>query len=744
MLSLIVPFPTLAAVTFVLIVLLLIVAVTYYRSRLKGPRKHLVGIAAVGAIVLIGVTVGAAFELKSLESEDSGSEELSWEAVSWRMHLFIRKAEGGIPDLSWRELWFMARTRGGFNLQAFVRRSLSVEGAIENPYVTNDDRQSGARIFRERCAVCHGKDGAGGHAPPLNRSGLGHGDSDLTVYKITRDGIAQTGMAPIAMSSPERWRLIGYLKTLQLANSGRDTDQLPPVEIQVSGKQLLAAGTVPDQWLTYSGSLDGQRYAPLTEITPANVSKLRLQWIHQFDTTESRSEATPIVVNGIIFTTEPPADVVALDAATGNVRWRYRRSLLDKLPTCCFRANRGLAVLGNTLFLGSLDGFLVAIDADTGTMIWQTSVVNPADGYTMTGAPLIVNGSVVVGVAGGEYGIRGFLAAYNPETGEQKWKFDTIPGPGEFGHESWKNDAWRTGGGPTWVTGSYDPSLDLVYWGVGNPAPDFQGAVRPGDNLFTDSVVALHAGTGKLAWYFQFTPHDEHDWDATQTPILAELPIKGVLRKVICWANRNGFYYVLDRATGAFLLGVPFVEQNWTKGLDAAGRPILSSDAEVSSAGRLTRPGVGGGTNWQNPAFDHKNGLIFIPATEGASVYTKSGEPKRGDLGFYAGSAGVAAEPDAPVVRALDAATGARKWDLSWPNSAKPAANGYSGLLATAGGLVFGASRGFVFGIDSATGREGWRVFLGGDTLAPPISYMVNGRQMILVSVGRTLLQFGL
>ena len=512
------------------------------------------------------------------------------------------------------------------------------------------------------------KDGTGGHAPRLNRLRFNHGDSDFAIYKIVRDGIPQTGMAAVAMPPQERWQVIGYLRTLRLA-ANQDTER-PPIDIHVSREQIRAAGTTSDEWLTYSGSLDGRRYTALAEITPENVSRLQVRWVHQSESAESKSESTPIVVGGIIFTTEPtPSNVVALDARSGDIRWRYQRTLPDKLPTCCFRANRGLAILGNVLFLGSLEGYLVAINTTNGSVIWQTQVANPSDGFTMTGAPLIANGSVVVGVAGGEYGIRGFVAAYDAETGQQQWKFNTIPGPGEFGHETWKNDAWRTGGGPTWITGSYDPSLDLIYWGVGNPAPGLQGDVRPGDNLFTDSVIALHASSGKLAWYFQFTPHDEHDRDATQTPILADVPIKGVVRQVICIANRNGFYYVLDRRTGEFLVGTPFVQQNWAKGLDPTGRPILSAEAETSSSGRLISPGVGGGTNWQNAAFDQKSGSIFVPATESASVFTKSPNPRRGELGFYAGSVGGDyKEPEEHVVRALDVATGAKKWER-WERS---------------------------------------------------------------------------
>jgi len=666
----------------------------------------------------------------------------AWETVSWRAHLFARKAEGAVPDLSWRELWFMTRVRGGFGLEGFVRGGYSLQGALVNPYVTDNDHQSGARIFRERCAACHGNNGTGERAPALNRSGLSHGDADMAIYKVIRDGIPQTAMAAVAMSPQERWQVIGYLRTLQAATSRLRTEQLPPVDIQVSSEQIWAAGSRSDQWLTYSGSLDGRRYTPLTEITRENVSRLRVRWIRQFSTND-KNESTPIVVGGVIFTVEPPADVVALDARSGELRWRYRGILPDKLPIIAARTNRGLAILGNVLFLGRLDDFLVAINATNGSVIWQTAVANPSDGFTMTGAPLIVNRSVVVGVAGGEYGIRGFLAAYDAETGRQQWKFNTIPGPGEFGHDTWKNDAWRTGGGPTWVTGSYDPSLDLLYWGVGNPAPDMLGDVRPGDNLFTCSMIALHASAGKLAWYLQFTPHDEHDWDAAQTPILADILIKGALRRVLCVANRNGFYYVLDRTTGEFLAGVPFVEQNWAKGLDSTGRPILSADAEVTPSGRLTKPGSGG-TIWQNAAFDHKSGLIFVPALEGALVFTKSLEARRADNGYYQASMGVSSAQAVPVVRALDAASGAKKWEYFSPDGKDSLANGNSGLLATGGGLVFGASGGFAFAIDSATGRELWRVFLGGDTWAAPISFTVDRRQIILVSGGRALFMFEL
>lgn len=716
---------------------LFLIAVVLRLLRSKTWRRRL---ASVVIVVLLMAAVSGIFLLRSTSSELL--RDWTSETSLWRLEVFARKAEGKLPDLSWPELWFMTRARGGFGMKDVVTKGMSLGGTVTNPYVTAEDLQAGARLFKERCAVCHGDGGSGGHAPRLNSSKLSHGDSDLAMYKVVRDGIAGTGMAPIAMTLKERWQIIGYLRNLPYARGEDSAQGPPPVDIQVSAEQIRS-GSRPDQWITYSGSLDGRRYTPLAEISRKNVSQLHLRWVHQFDTPEVKSESTPIVVGGMIFTTEPTVSaVVALDAKSGDVIWRYERVLPDKLPVCCYRANRGLAILGNLVFLGSLEGYLVALNATNGKVVWQTEVARRSEGFTMTGAPLVVNRSVVVGVAGGEFGIRGFLAAYDAETGRQQWKFNTIPGPGEFGHETWKNEAWRSGGGPTWVTGSYDPSLDLLYWGTGNPAPGLQGDVRAGDNLFTDSLVALHANSGKLAWYFQFTPHDEHDWDADQTPILADFPIRGVVHQAICVANRNGFYYVLDRRTGEFLLGAPFIDQNWARGLDSTGRPILSSSAEVSPSGRVTKPGVGGGINWQNAAFDGRNGLIFIPATESASVFTKSESPGRGELGFYAGSqTHWAGPPPVSVVRALEVGTGSKKWEYLWPKWYK---DGYSGLLATGGGLVFGASGGFASALDSASGRELWRVPLGGDTYAAPISFTVDGRQAILVSAGRAMFLFGL
>lgn len=696
----------------------------------------------IAIIVLIGGAAAAAFYFgnNALRRENSGSE-VSWRAFYWRAELALKKATGEVPDLSWVELWEMLRRPGGFSLEAIFTLGSSLDGAVTNPFNSTKDIDAGRMIFREHCVLCHGDAGAALHAPPLDRAGFKYGDSDLSIYKVLRDGIPNSAMAASDLSFVQRWQLIGYLRNLQIQAADRKPSIIKPNVPKVTSQQIEAYEGRSGEWLTYSGSFAGWRYSPLAEITPANVANLRIRWIRQFRSDDIKYESTPLVVGDLMFLTVPPATVVALNAKTGDVVWTYARRLPDNLPICCGRVNRGLAILGDTLFFGSLDGYLVALNAQSGKVVWQTQVARSSEGYSMTGAPLALKDSVVVGVAGGEFGIRGMLAAYDAATGERRWKFDTIPGPGDFGHDTWQGDAWKTGGGSTWVTGSYDPSLDLIYWGVANPSPPFSGDVRPGDNLFTNSVVALNASTGRLVWHFQFTPHDERDWDSAQTPILADILVKGVDRKVICWPNRNGFYYVLDRSTGEFLVGVPYVEQNWADGLTAAGRPVPSK--ESNTIGHLIRPSVIGGMNWQPAAFDPRRSLIFVPAMEGASVFTKSEPDKivRGSTGQLLGSWGAVVKLPAHSMRALDAATGAKRWVYNPPRGQ----NGdHSGVLATAGGLVFGSSGGDVFALDADTGKELWFLPVGGNTLAPPISFTLDGRQVIAVLAGQSLLVLGL
>ena len=332
---------------------------------------------------------------------------------------------------------------------------------------------------------------------------------------------------------------------------------------QVGFNRILNADREPHNWLTYSGNLAGWRYSRLTQITPANVTNLELQWVFQTRApaeANEKFEATPLVVDGVMYTVLPPNHVVALDAGTGRAFWIYSAAISPLARVCCGRVNRGLAILGDTLFMATIDGHLIALDAKSGRPIWDKAVVDPALGYSFTLAPLVVKDKIIVGPSGGEYGIRGFVAAFDAATGNEVWRFNTIPGPGEPGHETWQDaggTAWKTGGGPAWVTGSYDPDLNLTYWGTGNPGPDWNGDPRPGDNLYTDSVIALDADTGRLKWHFQFTPHDEFDYDAAQVPVLVDMNWRGQPRKLMFWANRNGFWYVLDRTNGQFLQGKP-------------------------------------------------------------------------------------------------------------------------------------------------------------------------------------------
>ena len=484
-------------------------------------------------------------------------------------------------------------------------------------------------------------------------------------------------------------------------------------EAQVTFDRLLRADREPQNWLTYSGTHLSQRFSQLTQITPDNVRNLELQWVFQARSIE-KFETTALVVDGVMYTVQAPNDVLALDAATGRTFWTYSyRPSQDSRP-CCGRVNRGVAILGDTLFMGTIDGHLVAVDAKNGKPIWDVAVAKPEAGYAFTHAPQIVKDKVIVGTAGGEYGIRGFLAAFDAKTGKEAWRFYTIPGPGEAGHESWAGDSWKRGGGSVWVTGSYDPDLNLTYWGIGNAGPDYNGDVRLGDNLYTASVVALDADTGKLKWHYQFSPHDEFDYDAVQVPVLADMAWNGGQRKVMMWANRNGFFYVLDRATGKFLLGKPFVRVNWADGFDEDGRPRRVPGQVPTAEGTLIYPGNQGGTNWYNPSYSPRTGLFYIPTwVNYSSIYVKrpaeftegrgfNGGMARGTVpqGLRAGTVGFRTEEEGyGAVRAIDPHTGDLKWEYKMTEFTQ------AGILTTASDLVFtGGNDGYFFALNARTG----------------------------------------
>jgi alcohol dehydrogenase (cytochrome c) len=521
---------------------------------------------------------------------------------------------------------------------------------------------------------------------------------------------------------------------------------------QVTFNRILNANKEPQNWLTYSGTELSQRHSLLTQITPANVKNLELQWVFQARSLE-KFEATPLVVDGVLYTVQAPNDVVAMDAVTGRVFWVSEYAPSPEARVCCGRVNRGLAILGDTLFMGTIDGHLLALDAKSGKPIWNVTVAKAEAGYSLMHAPLVVKDKVIVGVAGGEFGIRGFLAAYDARTGKQEWKFNTIPGPGEPGHETWSGDSWMHGGASVWVTGSYDEQLNLTYWGIGNPGPDWNSDVREGSNLYSDCVVALDADTGKLKWYFQFSPHDDFDFDSVQVPVLADMEWKGKMRRVMLWANRNGFYYVLDRTTGEFLQGKPFAKVTWTTGLDDSGHPVRVASANPTREGTLTYPGVQGATNWFSPSYSPHTGLFYIDTWENyGSVFTKlpaefvegrgyTGGAPRSPVPSLRGTQVITRTEDEGygTIRAFDPKTGTRKWEF------KMADVSMSGILTTASDVLFAGGReGYFWAIDARTGAELWKANLGGEVASGPMAYSVNGRQYVSVSAGSTLFTYAL
>ncbi len=393
-----------------------------------------------------------------------------------------------------------------------------------------------------------------------------------------------------------------------------------PLWGQVTHERLLHPEKEPGNWLTYSGNFAGHRFSPLKQINESNASKLEPAWVYQSNSLQ-KFETTPIVVDGVMYISEAPSHVTALDTKTGRPLWKYRRTMAEDIRVCCGQVNRGVAVLGDLVYVGTIDAHLVALDAKTGAVRWDVTVADYRAGLSITVAPLAVKDKIIVGIAGGEYGIRGFLDAYDAKTGKQAWRFWTVPAAGDPEAKTWAGDSYKNGSAATWVTGAYDPETNLVYWGTGNPGPDWNGDVRAGDNLYSDCLLALDADTGKLKWYFQFTPHDVHDWDATEVPVLIDAEVRGRKRKLLLFPNRNAFYYVLDRTNGQFLMGKPYAKQTWATGLDDSGRPIRVPGTSPTVAGTRVWPSVGGANNWYSPSYSPDTGLLYVAARESGAIY---------------------------------------------------------------------------------------------------------------------------
>jgi alcohol dehydrogenase (cytochrome c) len=626
-------------------------------------------------------------------------------------------------------------------------------------------QDAGQRIFETTCARCHGGDGNGGEmGPPILQRILEHDETQLVA--LIRRGLPGRGMPPTQVSDEEMPSLTRYLRRMARAT------QRPPAEritATIAGGKKLE-GVVLNQgfddvqirtdagkvhllrrsgdsfrevtserdWPTYNGDPGGNRHTTLSEITPGNVSRLVPKWIFQLQGT-SRLQMTPVVVGGIMYVTATN-ECYALDAGTGREIWHFRRA---RTPGAGADANRGVAVSGDRVFLATDHAHLLALNRFTGAPIWDTEMADVKQSYFSSSAPLVAGGVVVAGIGGGEHGTRGFLAAYDIETGKEAWRFWTVPKPGEPKSETWQGKLIEHGGAPTWFTGTYDAAADTVYWPTGNPATEYNGDERIGDNLYSDCVLALDGKTGKLKWYYQFTPHDLWDWDATETPVLLDVAWEGRPRKLLVQANRNGFFYVFDRTDGKLLLAKPFVKRlTWAKGIGADGRPILNPGQEPSPQGTRVCPSQDGATNWFSPSYNPATGLFYVQTFEKCSIYSKSeaGEWKPGRT-YLGGTQRRTPEKADRILRAIDIRTGQVKWELPQPGPGES----WGGTLATSTGLViFGEEGGALMAADAVSGKPLWSFPTNQLWKASPMTYQFDGHQYVAVASGADVIAFGL
>ncbi len=671
---------------------------------------------------------------------------------------------------SWRR--HLAHSLGCWALLSLLYWSASIPALAQSALPDGPDRA----VVERMCTKCHGTEEFTGQRKTeqqwsdtvqdmISRGAIGTDDdvskvvAYLTQYYGKRNNAAVASVSNTSQSNASE-----PIPAQEPPPAAMETTVSPGPTTGVTYHRILHANDEPQNWLTYGGTYKSLHYSLLKRITPENAKNLALKWVFQTHRMGlDPYETTPLVVDGVMYTMQGD-DVVALDATNGRLFWIYRYTPATNAILCCGVISRGLAILGHTLYMSSIDAHLIAIDARTGKALWKTMVAPASAGYTMTGAPLVVKNKVIVGVAGGEYGIRGFIAAYDAHNGKQVWRFQTVAGPGDPGRDSWGGDSWKQGGGATWLTGSYDPETNLIIWGVGNPGPDYNGDVRPGDNLYTCSMVAVDADTGKLKWHYQANPHNEFDWDAVQVPLLADITWQGKPRKVILWADRNGFFYVLDRTTGEFLLGKAFVKQNWNIGFDKNGRPIMGPNTKSSTTGTHIYPDNQGGTNWFNPSFSPLTGLFYVNARENYFTVFVKGTPKKYESGDRYDGRGrlVGGRPPRPVVgadkdrytavRALDPKTGERKWQfkLNTGNSLHTFDGwqtnfGAAGILTTASNVLFtGGREGNFVALDARSGSLLWQATLGGPLIMNPITYEVDGKQYVGVNAGTSLFVFGL
>jgi alcohol dehydrogenase (cytochrome c) len=499
---------------------------------------------------------------------------------------------------------------------------------------------------------------------------------------------------------------------------------------------------VKENWVSYNGDYSGRRYSAMDEVTPQNVRRLKAKW--SFHTAGAGvMEVTPVVVGGVMFVTRSN-DAWALDALTGKLLWHHARAVSDGLiDDASGHINRGVAVLGTRVYMETDNAHLLCLDAHTGELQWDVAYATGNKNYGATSAPLIVKDKVLVGTSGGDDGVRGFVAAYDAETGKEGWRFWTIPAPGEKGSESWPGDMYLHGGGTTWMPGTYDAELNTIYWGTGNPSPDFDGSVRPGDDLYTSSLVALDPDTGKLKWYFQFSPHNLYDYDAVQTPVLVDANFQGQPRKLVVTANRDGFLYILDRTDGTYLFSRQFsAGENWAKGIDDKGRPI-SNGLVPDEKGVTVCPGYSGATNWYSPSYDPATKMFYFRSLEACSLFKAKTEKFEEGQEYYSTGAEQPQghHPEADYLNAFDLDT----LDFAWRNVLAGDTAAVAGAMSSAGGLVAFGNDAKQFEMDDArTGKKLWNFDLGAAMHASPMSYGISGKQYFAVAAGDDVIAFAL
>jgi alcohol dehydrogenase (cytochrome c) len=668
-------------------------------------------------------------------------------AAKWRWHVVDMKVTGRLDDIPTTDFvrWLLPGASVYLGQLSIFENS---HAGILNIWLDDPGYiKRGQEHYQRVCSHCHGGDARGGSAPSLvdylTRS------SDWAFFSVAKWGRKGTAMAAQPISEQEIWEVHTYLRDKVRSwarDSGLQAVAAAQPRVDVPFSKLLKATDYPEEWLMYSGDLHAHRHSRLNQINRTNVQDLRVAWAAQLRPATKPLAATPIVANGVMFISEAPDGVVALDARNGRVLWRFTRPIdASKIPACCGAFNRGVAVLGTRVFVATLDAYLVALDAATGRRLWETQVADYRLGYSMTTAPLVLDGKVVVGVAGGETGIRGLLAAYGAEDGKEIWRFHTIPGPGEPGNETWAGDSWKTGGAPTWSLGAYDPKLDILYWTTGNPWPPFNTKGREGDNLYSNSILALNPHTGKLLWHFQLTPADPNDWDATQQLILADIEWQGQKIPAAIMASRNAFYYALDRRDGRFLYGKPFVKQNWATGLDAKGRPLRLPTSVPTAQGVLVYPWLHGGTNWWPPTYDAKRRLHYVPTVDAATLYyTVDEKLKPGTMTMRGTTQLVTNLPAVMAVKAIDPQTGDIKWTARLDRGDMEQYARITGLLSTDGDLVFSGFMERLSILDADTGAELWKFRPGALVNAGPAAYAVDGVQHFAVVAGNSVYSFAL